>query len=370
MRTSRPGLSIASGLCFLVGVTGCGSDDTSLGLGDASTVPVVTLTPSTIASTGSSSVSSTEPVTTLPEGDGGTTSAPHTPDSTTVPDDPIGTAVAVAATSNGVVVDGGANTWDTVVIDDTTMGTPRLIDGFVIYQGTDAQQPAALTGPILVSNGVETREFTDGNRDLVLHDVGHVDGAAVILASSRTPMPPNPDAVDDRLLLIDASTFDVTDLGKFEGWETSITSARFGDDAISLAVAVNTSNTIEVIEFDGTRRHTIALPGEGGYSLVDFGGSVWAVDAGFREPDFDEFLQIFQINLDDGSVREATIDVDLSGLGERAADGFCAHVDFLDGQMMCDQTVGAPFTFPIDGDAVASPVPGLDNGTPMFRASQ
>ena len=135
-----------------------------------------------------------------------------------------------------------------------------------------------------------------------------------------------------------------------------------------MVLAASSLRTLEVIEFDGTSRYSIEMPSEGQWNLVRSGGAVWALDAAFREPDFDEFLSIREIDLTDGSVRESTIDVDLSGLGQRAADGFCDHADVLDGRMVCDQSIGTPFVFAIEDRAIATPVAGLSDGIMMYRA--
>ena len=386
------GAALAAAAVLLVGA-GCGSESQTTATDDPAPAtqpdtsppePVDSTTPPTdpgpATTTAGTTVPATDPTTTI---NATTTTVPTTEPvvTSTEPDDdehsdgdaPIAQASAVAATSEGVFVTDGSGAFTVRVLDDTTQGLALLAADLVIYQAGTGNDFFRTEGPIIVADAAGAAEFTDGDRALRLHDVGTIDGRTKILASSQVAQPANPDQADHRLLLIDAddviegTDVRVDDLGSFGGWEAGVGEARFGEGAISLIHNISAASDLEIIEYDGTIRHDIALPSERNWSLVDFDESIWVTDAAFATPDFDEFLDIRQVDLTDGTVREATIDLDFPF--DRDVDGFCDNIDFLDGKMLCDQTRGAPFTFPID-DPTVTLIPGLDNGTVRYRASQ
>ncbi len=361
-----------AGVLIIAAACGSGSDGVSDGVDPAPTTqPNATTQPTT-----SNAPTSTAPPATATAVTGPTDTTVESTDVENTEDESrIAQASAVAATSNGVFIADENDEFTIRVLDDTTRGLALLATDLVVFQAGTDDDFFRTQGPILVATDDRINEFTDGDRLLTLHDVGTIDGETKILASSEFARPANPEQADHRLLLIDANDVingdevEVDDLGSFGGWEEAVAEARFGDDAISLIHTISASSDLEIIEYDGTMRHDIELPSDRNWSLVDFDGSVWVTDAGFAPPDFDEFLDIRQVDLTDGSLREATIDVDFSGI-ERQADGFCDNIDFLDGHMMCDQTRGAPFTFPIEGDPVVTLIPGLPDGNVRYRASQ
>lgn len=367
-------IALATAGLLIVGA-GCGdsndSDPTAQSAPDQTSFPV----PDTTTASTEPATSDTPTSTSAPDTEPATTTVVATDVENADNESRIAQASAVAATSQGVFIADGYGDFTIRVLDDTTQGLALLASDLVVYQASTGEDYFRTQGPILVATNDRTEEFTDGDRRLTLHDVGTIDGKTKILASSEFARPANPDQANHRLLIIDVndvingSDVEVTDIGSFGGWEEGVDEARFGDDAISLVHSISASSDLEVIEYDGTIRHDIPLPSERNWSLVDVDGSVWVTDASFAPPDFDEFLEIRQVDLTDGSVRETTIDVDFSGI-DREADGFCNNVDVLDGLMVCDQTRGAPFTFPIDGDPVATLIPGLDDGTVRYRSSQ
>ncbi|WP_148288590.1 hypothetical protein [Ilumatobacter nonamiensis] len=284
----------------------------------------------------------------------------------------IGTAEAVAATSRGVLIDDGSNTWDTVVFDDSSpRGLALLVDDRIVYQpatSTDIARP--VDGFVIISDEGPESLYGEDDRRVTVFDVGHVDGRAVILAQSAVDRPANPDEAASELVLIDVLSLERTVLREAGGFESGYTDARFGAGAISAIFSVNAANSLEILELGGTVRHEIELPADTNLSLLDFDESVWLLEPDFVGDNFDPVLRTLQFDLDTADVRQADLPL-ISVAGLSIDTGFCDVADFLDDQIVCDRSQGSPILIDVDIDgASTSEVPFITFGTVRFRASQ
>ncbi|MFN3254908.1 MAG: hypothetical protein ACE37B_04385 [Ilumatobacter sp.] len=367
---SRPSESAAPNSTVSTNTIGAPTTSAATSTSTATTSSTSTTSPS--STTSSTNPTTTNPTTTAPS----TTTRPATtiaPSSSVAPDDEgaltIVDADAVAATSRGVLIDDGTNSWSALAFDDTSArGLALLVDGTIVYQPAepdDIGTPAAGFA-IIDDEGVDL--YGESGRAVTVFDVGHVEGNAVILAGSR-PLRPGSDSTEE-LVLLDIDSGERTTILDVDAFESGVRQARFGDDAISVLASETTRNFLEILDLDGTPRHDVELPSDTNLSLLDVGESVWVLEPAFVGDDFDPTLRTRRYDL--ATAASESADLALVEDGVSIDTGFCEVADLFDDRIVCDRSQGSPVFINVmtTATAVTSEVPEIDFGTVRFRASR
>lgn len=242
-------------------------------------------------------------------------------------------------------------------------------DALVVAQASvpgDAS-PLEPDGPLLTfdPNGSRVLPGPSGEQ-IVLHDAALINGAPLALATVRTGTTPT-DTVE-RLVLIDLTTADRTDLVTMDGWESSVRQARFANNHVAV-VLFGMQNGVEIRTLDGRMHWGVPSGGlEEQNVIIPYDDELLVVERGFVGEAFDPRLTITTYDIATGSERGTTTIALRLEPGLAIEGGFCSLPDGAGDLMLCDQTYGGPLSIELATGATSA-LGEFDSGVPTATRS-
>lgn len=248
--------------------------------------------------------------------------------------------------------------------DEPTAAAFAFGDGLVVAQAAAVGDGFLLEarGPVLVLGDEPSRELTpEAGEAFTLHDAGLVRGRPVAVVTARTGN--TPEDTDERLLLLDLTTGERSDLGSVGGWEAGVRQARLAGDLIVLLESIEARSFVMVRSVDG------AAKWDGGQDpLVDANSSIAVVGAQvlwlqprWEGPPFEATLKITRLELATGALI-STEDVALRpGPDLQVDQGFCSVPEWSGVGLLCDRSGAGPIEIDLASGAT-SRVGALEDG--------
>jgi hypothetical protein len=175
---------------------------------------------------------------------------------------------------------------------------------------------------------------------LVLFDADVVDGRPVALSTSRTGT--GPDDTDERLVVIDLSSGERTDLGSVGAWESGVAQARFADPWVVLLTGNEAQQGVVVKSLTGTEAWSLDLALDSFLTMSLKDNEVTLLRPGFTDPNFTPTITMNRYRLDDGSNLGTTTLTLQPADGVQIDGGFCFTAEWVEETLICDQTYGGP----------------------------
>lgn len=217
---------------------------------------------------------------------------------------------------------------------------------------------------VRAASGEEFEIPADASRSLDLLAGGIIDDRPVLVLLSSERQPSEPALTEDQVLLFDIGSQTITTLATFPGWERSVVEAQVGSSGIALLEAQGVSNSLRVLNLDGSTRHEIPLASDASLaSAIRPSGTEVAV----LQPLVDlsaeqQLLRVHVFDLDTGTELSSE-DARLQPFGIDLDAGFCLQAVYEpDGSLTCDQSSGPPLRLDPTADWRTEAVDYLSEG--------